>query len=116
MRTNRTAITSICSACGAPAARVGGSGAPPLRVRALASAIEQIREFRPGALVVALGLDGFEGDPFGGLSISTSGFGAIASVIAGSLQLPTLIVQEGGYLCDELGENLSSFLMGFQGA
>lgn len=85
-------------------------------IRALASAIEQIREFRPGALVVALGLDGFEGDPFGGLSISTSGFGAIASAIAGSLQLPTLIVQEGGYLCDELGENLSSFLMGFQGA
>ena len=29
------------------------------------------------------------------------------------LDLPTVIVQEGGYLCEELGENLHSFLTGF---
>jgi hypothetical protein len=29
------------------------------------------------------------------------------------MQLPTLVVQEGGYLCDELGDNLESFLRHF---
>jgi acetoin utilization deacetylase AcuC-like enzyme len=81
---------------------------------ALDIAIERIRGFAPGALVIALGLDAFEGDPFGGLRISTSGFRVIAARIASGLRVPTLIVQEGGYLCDELGENLSQFLQGFQ--
>ena len=67
------------------------------------------------ALVIALGLDGYEGDPFGGLRISTEGFARIAERAAG-LQLPTVLVQEGGYLCDDLGRNLESFLGGFAGA
>jgi len=82
---------------------------------ALDIAIDRIQAFEPTALVIALGLDAFEGDPFGGLTISTDGFRAIAARIAGGLPLPTLIVQEGGYLCDELGENLKQFLQGFQG-
>jgi acetoin utilization deacetylase AcuC-like enzyme len=84
-------------------------------LEALETAIERIRAYSPGALVIALGLDAFEGDPFGGLKISTGGFGAIGETIARGLGLPTLIVQEGGYLCDELGENLSRFLQGIQG-
>ena len=72
------------------------------------------RAFAPEALVVALGLDAFEGDPFGGLSVTTPGFARIAEAIAG-LRLPTVIVQEGGYLCDALGDNLTSFLTGLGG-
>jgi len=83
---------------------------------ALDIAIDRVRAFSPAALVIALGLDAFEGDPFGGLRISTAGFRVIASRIAHGLRLPTLIVQEGGYLCDELGENLNQFLQGFQDA
>ncbi len=75
----------------------------------LDQALERIEHFAPGALVIALGLDGFEGDPFGGLSISTKGFGQIAERVA-KLGLPTVLVQEGGYLCDELGDNLEHFL------
>ncbi|MGD2130594.1 MAG: histone deacetylase family protein [Lysobacterales bacterium] len=85
-------------------------------LRALDEALEKIRAFQPGALVVALGLDAFEGDPFGGLSVSTGGFAKIGAAIADGLQVPTLLVQEGGYLCDELGDNLSAFLEGFSGA
>ncbi len=81
---------------------------------ALDRGLERVRCFAPGALVVALGLDAFEGDPFGGLAVSTPGFGQIAQRLA-SLGLPTVIVQEGGYLCDALGDNLKSFLMGFEG-
>ena len=79
---------------------------------ALDAGISRIRSYAPDALVVALGLDAFEGDPFGGLSVTTDGFARIAETIAG-LRLPTVIVQEGGYLCDELGANLTSFLGGW---
>ena len=82
--------------------------------RALAQGLDKIQAFSPGALVIALGLDAFEGDPFGGLRISTRGFQEMAEMIAGRLKLPTLLVQEGGYLCEELGENLSQFLLGYQ--
>ncbi|WFU06706.1 histone deacetylase family protein (plasmid) [Rhizobium sp. CB3171] len=79
---------------------------------ALATALRRIRAFAPEALVVALGLDAFEGDPFSGLSLSTFGFSRIGEAIAG-LGLPTVIVQEGGYLCGALGDNLTAFLTGF---
>ena len=82
---------------------------------ALDRGLEQVAAFAPGALVVALGLDAFEGDPFGGLAVSTPGFAEIGRRLA-ALGLPTVIVQEGGYLCDALGDNLASFLAGFEGA
>ena len=82
---------------------------------ALDKGLQRIRAFAPEALVVALGLDAFEGDPFGGLSVTTPGFARIAEAVAG-LGLPTVIVQEGGYLCDALSDNLTSFLTGFGGA
>ena len=82
---------------------------------ALQSALAAIRTFAPGALVVALGLDAYEGDPLRGLAITTPGFRQIGAVIAG-LGLPTVLIQEGGYLAPELGDNLVSFLKGFEGA
>ncbi|NWG92981.1 MAG: histone deacetylase family protein [Parvularculaceae bacterium] len=80
---------------------------------ALDAALIRVGDFAPGALVVALGLDAFEGDPFGGLSVTTGGFGRIGEKIAGA-GLPTAIIQEGGYLCDDLGRNLAAFLLGFR--
>jgi len=82
-------------------------------LQALDQALDRIKAFAPGALVLALGLDSFEGDPFQGLGISTAGFARIASAVA-RLGLPTVLVQEGGYICPELGDNLTSFLTGFQ--
>jgi acetoin utilization deacetylase AcuC-like enzyme len=83
---------------------------------ALDTALARIRAFAPDTLVIALGLDAFEGDPFGGLAISTEGYGRIAAAIAKAYAGPTVIIQEGGYLCDELGANLSAFLKGFEAA
>jgi acetoin utilization deacetylase AcuC-like enzyme len=82
---------------------------------ALAAALARIREFGAAALVVALGLDAYEGDPLSGLKIPTEGFGEIAEAIA-KLGLPTVLVQEGGYLSDALGRNLATFLAGFEAA
>ena len=81
-------------------------------LEALQVGLRRIHAFAPDALVVALGLDAFEGDPFGGLSVTTPGFARIAEAIA-ALGLPTVIVQEGGYLCDALGANLTSFLTAY---
>lgn len=78
-------------------------------LKALEAGLKRIRSFAPEALVIALGLDAFEGDPFGGLSVSTPGFSRMAEAIR-TLGLPTVVVQEGGYLCDELGRNLTAFL------
>lgn len=80
----------------------------------LRQALARVEEFAPGALVVALGLDAHEDDPFRGMAITTACFGLIGAQLA-ALQLPTVLIQEGGYLCDALGDNLASFLTGFQG-
>ena len=83
-------------------------------LEALAGGLERIESFAPDVLIVALGLDAFEGDPFGGLAVSTPGFARIGAAAAG-LGVASVIVQEGGYLCPELGDNLRSFLTGFIG-
>ena len=80
-------------------------------LEAMARAQAAIDAFSPTALVVALGLDASEHDPLKGLSITTEGFGKIGAAIA-ALNLPTVYVQEGGYLSDVLTDNLASFLTG----
>jgi acetoin utilization deacetylase AcuC-like enzyme len=81
----------------------------------LREACDDIRAFAPGALVVALGLDAHEKDPYQMLAVTTAGFAAITAEIA-RLGLPTVLVQEGGYLSDDLGPNLASALRGFASA
>ena len=49
------------------------------------------------------------GDPFAGLAVTTTGFAQIGQQIK-ALGLPTMIVQEGGYLCPELSDNLAAVL------
>lgn len=75
-------------------------------------ALKHIAGFGAEVIVVALGLDAFAGDPLKGLAVSTEGFARIGGAIA-SLGLPCLFVQEGGYLCDELGDNLTRVLIGY---
>jgi acetoin utilization deacetylase AcuC-like enzyme len=89
-----------------------GSGDAPW-LAAGDKALARIREFAPTALVVALGLDASESDPLQGLKVTGAGFHAMAGRIAG-LGLPTVLVQEGGYLSDDLGRNLVQFLGGFE--
>lgn len=83
-------------------------------LHALQNALNAVSTFGADVVVVALGLDAYENDPLKGLAITTDGFGRIGAAIA-SLKCPTLFVQEGGYLSEELGHNLTSFLNGFGG-
>jgi len=80
-------------------------------LEALDTALARIAAYGTDMLVVALGLDPHEGDPFQGFRITTPGFARIAARIA-ETGLPAVIVQEGGYLQPALGANLTSFLSG----
>jgi acetoin utilization deacetylase AcuC-like enzyme len=80
---------------------------------ALAKALRRIVEFRPTMLVIAAGLDIAIDDPFQGFAIETLDFATIGRDIAG-LNLPLLVVQEGGYPSPSLGGNLASLLDGLR--
>lgn len=82
-------------------------------IQSLDKALDKISEFRPGYLVLSAGFDLIKGDPIGGFNISVKGLAAISSHIA-SLQIPTVIIQEGGYLVEELGNLAATFLLNYK--
>ena len=79
----------------------------------LARALDVVRRFKPAFLVLALGLDPAKGDPTGTWSLSPADFKANGRQ-AGSLGLPTLVVQEGGYRIPSLGVNARHFFTGLR--
>lgn len=80
--------------------------------KVLASALDRIRKYNPQFLVLALGLDTAKGDPTGSFSLMAKDFLENGRVIGG-LDLPTLVVQEGGYKTQTLGINARNFFTGF---
>ncbi|MCU9840459.1 histone deacetylase family protein [Ruegeria sp. WL0004] len=82
---------------------------------ALGAALGRIQAFGADVVVIALGLDAHENDPFQGFKVTTNGFARIAEAVV-NLRKPVLIVQEGGYIQPDLGINLTSFLKGCQRA
>ncbi len=73
------------------------------------------REHRSDTLVVALGVDAAAGDPNSPLAVSEAGFREAGRRL-GSLGLPTVVVQEGGYVLDTVGPLVRATLEGFAGA
>jgi len=67
------------------------------------------------ALVVPLGVDAAAGDPESPLQVTPEGFRE-AGRLLGSLGLPTVFVQEGGYDLDAIGELVRETLLGFEEA
>ena len=82
---------------------------------ALGEAVAVVREFKPGFLVLSAGFDFMEDDPVplggGSFRMGPSGLDSVASMVA-SLNLPTVIVQEGGYNMERLGWYVVRFLNG----
>lgn len=78
---------------------------------ALTKAVKRIRHFAPAFLVIALGLDPAKGDPTGTWSLGPKDFEENGRLIR-TLNLPTVIVQEGGYRTRTLGKNARSFFQG----
>lgn len=71
--------------------------------------LDALRDFAPDALVVSLGFDLSQDDPLSVVRFSTQGFQEMARAIM-KLGLPTVLVQEGGYLGPSLTENAVAFL------
>ena len=82
---------------------------------ALDGALRAVRDFAPKYLVLSAGFDLMAGDPVprgGGFRITVKGLRQIADRVAG-LGLPTVIVQEGGYNLERLGEYAVTLLRAF---
>jgi acetoin utilization deacetylase AcuC-like enzyme len=81
-------------------------------MRVLRRATKNLSTFQPNYLIVSLGFDTYEKDPIGGFNITIPGYGRLGEFIS-DLPYPTVLVQEGGYNVDQLGNIAFSFLKGF---
>ncbi|TNF38254.1 MAG: histone deacetylase family protein [Gammaproteobacteria bacterium] len=83
--------------------------------RTLSKALHKIKAYKPDYFVLCLGLDTAKADPTGTWSLQANHFHQNGRLI-GELNLPTLIVQEGGYRTRTLGINARHFFEGlYQG-
>lgn len=88
-----------------------GSGDAPF-LAAVDDALARIKAFGAEALVLSLGYDAHAADPLTALSVTTPGFAAVGERIKAA-GLPVVIVQEGGYAIEVIGDCLDAFLTGF---
>ena len=79
---------------------------------ALATALAAIRDFGAELIVVSFGADTWEGDPISHFALKTPDYAQLGAEIA-ALDLPCVIVMEGGYAIEALGANVAGFLSGF---
>ena len=75
-------------------------------------ALATLAAFKPDVLVLALGLDVYKDDPQSLVAVTTEGFERLGRIISG-LNLPTLVVQEGGYHLGDMADNTAAFFQGF---
>ena len=78
---------------------------------ALMQALDWIARQEPELLIVSYGADTYEGDPISHFMLKTNDYAPMARRIA-ALDLPTVVVMEGGYAVDALGANVAEFLSG----
>lgn len=79
---------------------------------AVGKAVRAIKAFKADWLVISAGFDTFSEDPVGGFQLEVEDLAVIGSAL-GAADLPTLILQEGGYNLNNLGACVRSFLKGF---
>lgn len=77
--------------------------------------VARVRSFGAQALVLALGYDAHKQDPLSALNVSTEAFRGIGARVAG-LGIPLVVVQEGGYGIEVIGDCLKAFLEGLESA
>jgi acetoin utilization deacetylase AcuC-like enzyme len=79
---------------------------------ALMMALDRVRSFDPDALVVALGVDTFEGDPISHFKLKSEDYLQVGRDLA-ETGLPVVFTLEGGYAVAEMGVNVVNVLEGF---
>ena len=81
---------------------------------ALDALLARLIVFGPRWLIVSAGFDTYVDDPIGTFYLTTADFNEIGRRIQ-ALDIPTLVVQEGGYRVPDLGRNVVAFLEGLSG-
>jgi len=81
---------------------------------ALDRGVAEVARFGAEALVVALGVDTFEGDPISRFLLRSEHYLRIGEAVA-ACGLPTVFTMEGGYAVAEVGVNVVNVLEGFVG-
>jgi acetoin utilization deacetylase AcuC-like enzyme len=84
-------------------------------LQAVDQGVAAVRAFGAQALVLALGFDSYKDDPISVLALDLEAYRQIGARVD-ALQLPTVVVQEGGYLVEAIGPALDHFLQGFLAA
>ncbi len=84
-------------------------------LKILRKALAEIDNFNPKYLVVSAGFDTYEYDPIGGFKLTIPCFSMIGEEIR-KIDLPTLVIQEGGYNVEKLGKIAVSFVRGLTGS
>ena len=81
--------------------------------------VRQARQYRPDLILISAGYDAHRDDPLGGLRLSTSSFGGLASrmrALGEELDAPVGAVLEGGYdltaLADSVVETMAALTGG----
>jgi acetoin utilization deacetylase AcuC-like enzyme len=82
---------------------------------ALDKALEAVKAHGADLLLLSFGADTFEDDPISFFRLHRDDYCEIAGRI-GSIGLPVLIVMEGGYAINALGDNVVALLSGFHDA
>lgn len=77
-------------------------------------ALAKIREYAPQYLIVSAGFDTYIEDSMSQINLTTACYEEIAHRLR-QLDIPSVVVQEGGYHVAALGENVVRFLRGFVG-
>jgi acetoin utilization deacetylase AcuC-like enzyme len=78
-------------------------------------ALQALQHHGAEALVIALGVDTFEGDPISGFHLTSADFLRLGERLARA-GLPTVVTFEGGYAVAQVGVNVVNVLEGFVGA
>jgi len=89
-----------------------GDGEPEV-MAALDRGIAAIQDFGAEALVISLGFDMAADDPLAAVNVYPGGFAEMARRIA-AMNLPTVLIQEGGYLGPSLRTNAEAFQTTFR--
>ncbi|MDH0093003.1 histone deacetylase family protein [Achromobacter mucicolens] len=81
---------------------------------ALQQGIDAVRAFKADALVIALGVDTYEGDPISKFKLKSADYLQVGQMLAG-LGLPVVFTMEGGYAVADVGVNVANVLQGYLG-
>ncbi|WP_374562604.1 histone deacetylase family protein [Ideonella sp.] len=79
---------------------------------ALMAALQRVTDFGADALVVALGVDTYEGDPISRFTLGSGDYLQLGRDLAAA-GLPTVFTLEGGYAVAAMGVNVVNVLEGF---